>query len=428
MAGTPTTFFQSGTNFFLGQDNPSVRHKTLPTFTYLLKFDPDRGQFYLSVMDNFELPSKLYGTLDKKADRILNTFNDRSGTTGVLLEGEKGSGKTLLTKLISTKALKQDIPTILINWPANGDRFSEFLQSIEQPIILLFDEFEKTYDAEAQKGLLTLLDGVFTSKKLFLFTSNDHNAIDNHMKNRPGRIYYALKFEGLDPEFVVEYGQDRLKNKTHVNNLAVLAGLVRPLNFDMLKAVVEECNRYEQSPMETLDMLNVRTSSYPETFVAKLTIPGIEVTRHEGCDENGMRVNPLNTISVDYYYNTPVKVKGKIMQEDIYGKAIFRNNDLLAMEGVKGIYKYKNREGQELTLTRKILHATDYKQVKNLTEDPNSQVVEDAPGPVVAADRGPGPRSNRSQGTFTPKPIRLMKASDISDIYKSLGWGGPNGN
>ena len=65
-----------------------------------------------------------------------------------------------------------------------------------QPII---DEFEKIFSGEKQQHILTLLDGVFSTHKLFLLTCNDKWKIDSHMRNRPGRIYYMIEFEGLEP-------------------------------------------------------------------------------------------------------------------------------------------------------------------------------------------------------------------------------------
>jgi len=63
------------------------------------------------------------------------------------LVGEKGSGKTLLAKYISIAAAKErGIPTIVINHPFHGDEFNLFMQSIQEPVIVLMDEFEKIHD------------------------------------------------------------------------------------------------------------------------------------------------------------------------------------------------------------------------------------------------------------------------------------------
>jgi SpoVK/Ycf46/Vps4 family AAA+-type ATPase len=98
-----------------------------------------------------------------------------------------------------------DVPTIVINQPLVGKKFNSFLQTISQPSIILFDEFEKVYEQSAeQEAILTLLDGVYPSKKLFLLTCNDTAKINSNMKNRPGRLFYFLKFKGLDQRFFRE--------------------------------------------------------------------------------------------------------------------------------------------------------------------------------------------------------------------------------
>ena len=59
---------------------------------------------------------------------------------------EKGSGKTLLAQHTSILAAKEHgIPTIVVNKPWFGDNFNSFIQSISQPLIIFFDEFEKVH-------------------------------------------------------------------------------------------------------------------------------------------------------------------------------------------------------------------------------------------------------------------------------------------
>lgn len=235
-------------------------HSVLPANNYVVKVDEFK-QFFLDTVPSFSVPSKLYGPIAADTQRIIRTFQDREQSTGVLLAGEKGSGKTLLVKNIAVELAKIGVPTVIINHPWHGDQFNTFIQLIEQPCVVLFDEFEKVYEVPQQSHLLTLLDGVFPTKKLFLLTCNDEYRINSHMRNRPGRIYYYLKFEGLDRKFIQEYCEENLKNTAHIDKLCAIAGMFEAFNFDMLKAIVEEMNRYDEDPQTVLRLVNASPAS-----------------------------------------------------------------------------------------------------------------------------------------------------------------------
>ena len=230
-------FLKNGNTFRVSSKEAMDLHEKLPAGNYTIAQDM-MGNFYLEQIDDFEIPSKMYGNTLRHTGRIINTFWERPQQTGVLLNGEKGSGKTLLAKNISVELAKQDVPTIVINRDWKGDAFFKLLQDIDQPCVVLFDEFEKVYGREDQEQILTLLDGVFGSKKLYILTCNDKYRIDSHMRNRPGRIFYLLDFKGLDTAFIREYCEDRLNNKQHIDQICGLTSIFGQFNFDMLKALV----------------------------------------------------------------------------------------------------------------------------------------------------------------------------------------------
>ena len=74
---------------------------------------------------------------------------------GILLWGPPGTGKTLLARVLGMKCVEQDYPCVIINTPWSGDNFNRFIQTIDQPCMILFDEFEKIYSREQQELLLT---------------------------------------------------------------------------------------------------------------------------------------------------------------------------------------------------------------------------------------------------------------------------------
>ena len=217
-------FIRQGARLSVSDDANLEVYRTLPVGNYTVKLNPMTG-FYLEIVDEFPKEKKIYGNSTKWAKRILSTFEDRPSTTGILLSGEKGSGKTLLAKTISQMAGEKGYPTLTINQSLCGEDFNKFIQDIDVPAVIIFDEFEKVYDEESQQQLLTLFDGMYPTKKLFVMTCNDKWRIDTHMRNRPGRIFYALEFSGLDSDFIREYCEDNLKNKASSLTLIVTEGL-----------------------------------------------------------------------------------------------------------------------------------------------------------------------------------------------------------
>ena len=233
-----------------------VRNK-LPVGTYTVGNHPEKGWFLKPITD-FNVSGKIYGKTTHQADRILSTFGQRPNTTGVLLNGEKGSGKTMLAKLISQKAAQSGISTLVINTPFCGDSFNTFIQEIDEPCVIVFDEFEKVFDNDEQEATLTLLDGVYPTKKLFVLTVNDKYRVSSHMRNRPGRIFYMLDFTGLDSAFIEEYCNDNLNSKEYISQIVKQTMMFDSFNFDMLKALVEEMNRYNETPNQAMEMLNAK--------------------------------------------------------------------------------------------------------------------------------------------------------------------------
>jgi len=273
-------YVPKGDCYLVFSEEEMAYEDTLPPKTYSINFDPDAGRFFLKIMRDFSYDGVLYGDIEQTRDRIIKTFNERDHSTGVLLEGDKGSGKTLLAKLVASKLnLMQDIPTIIVGTAFDGEGFRAFLNSIEQPICVIFDEFEKIYKKkEDQESILSLFDGLYESKKLWLLTYNDRSRVTSFMKNRPGRFFYSLTYNGLDEIFVKSYCDRNLDNKDHMEPILNFCKLTS-MSFDMLQAVVEDMNRYKETLHETLKFLNVQAEGVSERFELVEFVPSDEFTK-----------------------------------------------------------------------------------------------------------------------------------------------------
>lgn len=350
-----THYTRNGTAFRVTKQGDLDITNKLPAGTFIIKQDPF-GNLFLDKIDDFDLPQKLYGDCTKNAERILNTFNDRPNATGVLLNGEKGSGKTLLAKSIAVRAAIQNMPTIVINAAWHGDKFNEFIQAIDQPAIILFDEFEKVYQPDEQQDILTLMDGVFPTKKLFILTVNDKWRVDQHMRNRPGRIFYMLDFKGLDINFIREYCMDNLNNKNYVEQVCMLSRVFDQFNFDMLKALVEEMNRYEETPQEAMRMLNTKPEfSGVSHYEVKLNVKGKDVTAIYPAVWSG---NPLAPSGIEINYD-PNPEDNDVDSVDMP----FTTAELKKIDSDQGLFIFQNEDGARLTLAKVKTKEWDYQNL-----------------------------------------------------------------
>lgn len=163
---------------------------------YNLKWDRYNGMSYFEEDGSLSLPAKVYTT---KSDNIfikhVNTYFQKTSklSTGVMLSGIKGTGKTVMAKVI---AKNSNLPIIVVDEDYPTGRINDFFRKFETPVTIIFDEVDKHWDTE---DLLGWLDGVQTNaKKLVLFTCNNEDRVNDYLKDRCSRVRYIRHFEAND--------------------------------------------------------------------------------------------------------------------------------------------------------------------------------------------------------------------------------------
>ena len=101
---------------------------TIPNKNYQINYDKDKDTYYGVEVGEFELPEKVYGDYEVDIAKYLKNFESRPKNLGILLDGVKGGGKSIMAKMLCIKAEK---PVLIINQPFCGDSFNTFLSEIK---------------------------------------------------------------------------------------------------------------------------------------------------------------------------------------------------------------------------------------------------------------------------------------------------------
>lgn len=285
-----------GNQFSIYDDSLKV-HDKLPAQIYSVRFSQQSG-FYLELHNDIEInETKIYGVHNAKTKKVINTFKLFNRNLGIILSGDKGIGKSLFAKLLSNEAVSQGYPVIIV------DKFipniAAYLESIEQEVVILFDEFDKTFgnintsenEPDAQASMLSLFDGLSTGKKMFVLTCNEIRSLNDYYVNRTGRFHYHFRFNYPDNEEIREYLTDKLDPKYYdeINKVIAFANKVK-LNYDSLRSIAFELNLGEnfENVIADLNIMKMANPRYDCTILF----------------ENGRTISSVNTLDLFANKNT----------------------------------------------------------------------------------------------------------------------------
>ena len=232
-----------------------------------LEYDLEPGKVYsivtskysddtsLKICPDLQLPAKIYSTNqdDKFVSKVLNSYtNIEEGTLGVMLAGLKGSGKTVLAKILASKS---NLPIINIDSYIHPRALNNTLRKLgDTEVCILFDEVDKNGEDYDDNYLLRILDGVdSTGKKMMIFTANDADEISDYMKDRCSRIRYWKEFEEMPASLITAILEDKLDNKDEAKSLTdFIQENFSCVSFDNVLSFVNEVNANPKDTFEEL--------------------------------------------------------------------------------------------------------------------------------------------------------------------------------
>lgn len=229
--------------------------KKLRNIVYKVELCKKTGELYLAEsQDKFVFPYKVYGKDSKFIKRVLTTYANTKGNLGVLLNGIKGTGKTVTAELICNAL---EMPVIIVT--GQYDDLPLFLNSIQEDVVVFFDEYEKIYVDRDRGDVLSVMDGVLNTefRKVFLLTTNN-TYINENLLQRPGRIRYLREFKDLDKEVILEIIDDKLEKKEFREDIIKFISELQIITVDIVKAIVDEVNIHGEAPEDFKDVFNVK--------------------------------------------------------------------------------------------------------------------------------------------------------------------------
>ena len=273
-------------------DTGVTTYNTLPIGTYYIEFNQLEG-FSLTPSANVAKAEKVYGRVEEIVDKILKGYQDSTRNFGVILSGIKGGGKSLTIKMLAEKA---QYPIIIID--RNYENLTQFLASIQQEVILIFDEFDKVFTDrnrgfDTQDALLSLFDGIYESKKLFIIVCNESRSLDEYYLNRPGRFHYHFKYTVPSETEIKQYLLDNLNNPDPTTiELIIRCSSSTNMTFDCLRSICFELNR-GYSLSESLADLNIRIEPKKYNLIVKFSNGRVETV-------NNYYLSPFTDEVVDF--------------------------------------------------------------------------------------------------------------------------------
>jgi hypothetical protein len=341
-----TSWFQNGNEYHYGEVSSQI--DVLPVGIYNIKTHPMTGKIYLCKVDeDFKFNHKIYGLEKDFVQRVKTTYNSVKDNLGILLNGVKGSGKSVSAKLICNTL---NLPVIVVD--GKYDYLPTFISELQQNVVIFIDEYEKIYKEDGD--VLTVMDGIFKTayKHVFLLTTNDL-FINRNMLQRPGRIRYVKTYEDLTSDVVEEIIDDMLVNTSHKEDCIQSISNLAIITVDLVKSIIQEVNIHDEAPSKFIDFFNVKGSyaDYTNTIPTDLVLVKEGVITKELFAEN-INLETFKDLREGNYIYHNQEYFGKIIQK-------YPNNMLKIGVGYNKVNK-KSENGDDYI--EKVSSLDDYQE------------------------------------------------------------------
>lgn len=262
---------QNGSQFVHG--SRSEYHDILPPGIYNLEFNPMLGFSLNRIMDKFTFDGELYDLETDFITRALKFWEHTNKNFGILLNGVRGTGKSITAKQIANAL---NLPVILITKDEEG--LPEYLSEINQDACFFLDEYEKNFSDS--DSLLSVLDGTLSNayKKMWILTTNT-TYISENLKERPGRIRYIKDYGNLSEEQINKILSRTLNDLSRAQEVLDFIVGLNIITVDIVKEIVEEINFFN-GPIKDFENIFNTTKSKRKVDIYLL-------------DENGKFIDDL---------------------------------------------------------------------------------------------------------------------------------------
>ncbi len=214
----------------------------VPAMVYKVALSRE-GILMIKDRPKFTLPQLRFGKHNTYFRRISASYDRYGKSNGVLLQGAKGSGKSLMAEELGNWMISQDLPVIMITAPLGAEELAIIIKAVG-PCMVYFDEFGKVYhDPVERERLLPLFSDTSYEGVMFVITGNEPEEFSTYLVNRPQRFRYCISYSNsFDKETLDDILTTmQVTPELHPAFYAYCIGrTVADLNFDALMCVIRE--------------------------------------------------------------------------------------------------------------------------------------------------------------------------------------------